>query len=483
MLNFTNASAGEVPDTTSLTPAVQKLSRAVTFETVSTVNKDDFRYEEFLKLHDYLEQAFPLLHDRLQKTVINEYSLLFTWQGNNPDLKPILLSAHLDVVPVEKASEDDWKEHPYKGIIKEGYVWGRGTMDDKYRVIAMMEAVEQQLEQGYAPDRTIYLAFGHDEEVGGYAGAGKINEYLEEQGVQLEAIFDEGLAVAEDVVPGLKDPVALIGTAAKGNINLKLTVQGVGGHSSAPPKETPIYVLSRALTRLHNKPFKPRMIPTTKETLNTLAGELGGKYKFAMRHYGLFKGKVLKMLAKDQATNALIRTIMSPTVMEAGEKYNVLPREASAIVNIRILNGEDRESVIAHVRKVVRDERVNVEVHGVYTPPSQITETNTAVYKALKASIHETYPGVMVVPALFPGSSDAKHYTNLTDNIFRFAPQVVNRENAKLVHNANERMSVEGFHQAITFYDSLIRNTCGLVETDALVQQEEEEGGLGVTGE
>ncbi|WP_276496065.1 M20/M25/M40 family metallo-hydrolase [Pontibacter litorisediminis] len=452
------------PDSTAVASrsvAAEKLAAVVRFQTVSALDSANFRFSEFKKLHAYLAKAFPLAHERLQVEVINDFSLLYTWQGQDTRLEPVLFSAHTDVVPVESASEEAWQEQPFAGEVKDGYIWGRGTMDDKYRVVALLEAVEQLLEQDYEPERTLYLAFGHDEEIGGEGGASMISQHLEQQGVQLEAVFDEGLAIAEDVLPGLTEPVALVGTAAKGNLNLLLTVSGGGGHSSAPPADTPIDILSQAIKRLHENPFEPRLIPATREMLEILSGKMGGKYKFAMRHYGLFKGKILRKLSEDRATDVLIRTKLVPTMLSAGEKHNVLPREASAVLNIRILNGEDEQSVLRHVRKAIKDNRVKIERYGVYTPPSPVTATDTWVYGALSASILETFPDVLVVPALFPGATDAKHYSNLTDNIFRFAPQVVNRESALLIHNVDERMAVEVLENSISFYNALIRNTCG----------------------
>lgn len=461
---------------------VEKLAAAITFETVSSLDNEKFRHQEFRKLHRYLQQAFPLVHEMLKREVVSDYSLLYTWPGSNENLKPILLSAHMDVVPVEVATKESWQEEPFAGVVKDGFVWGRGTMDDKYRVIAIMEAVENLLEQGYQPERTVYLAFGHDEEIGGYSGAGKISALLASRQVELEAVFDEGLAVAEDVLPGVKQPLALVGTAAKGNLNLRLTVDGAGGHSSVPPQDTPIDILSHALANLHDNPFEARMTLTTRETVEELADKMGGKYRFAMRHYGLFKGKILRMLSKDRATDALIRTKMVPTILEAGDKYNVLPRVATAIINIRILNGENDQTVLQHVKKAINDDRVQMEVYGVYTPPSPVTRTNTWLYEALKLSINETFSDALVVPALFPGATDSKHYTNLTNNIFRFAPQVVNRQSAQLIHNVDERLSLEVYSKSIAFYRHLIYNTSGKAEAIKLAKENNLTLPIGVPG-
>ncbi|MCJ8163676.1 M20/M25/M40 family metallo-hydrolase [Pontibacter sp. E15-1] len=476
LLNVGQAVA--VADTTSTAipayPAIQKLSRVIQFETVAPEPGQLADAEAFTALHDYLEDAFPALHARLQKDVINQHSLLYTWHGTNPDANPILLSAHLDVVPVEEATRTDWRFPPFQGLVQEGYIWGRGTMDDKYRVVAMMEAVEQLVLAGYQPERTLYLAFGHDEETGGEAGAGGIAAYLQDQGIRLEAVFDEGLAVAKNIMPGLTEPIAFVGTAAKGNLNLVLEVRGEGGHSSVPVDEPPIYILSAAIKRLHETPFPARMTPVTKETVARLAGKLGGRYKFAMQHYGVFRGRVLKMLAQDRVTAALVRTQMAPTVIGGGLKANILPRVASAVINVRLLEGDTQQRVLDHATKAIADERVLVSVQGQYTPPSAVTPTDGWTYQALTHAIEETFPEVQtVVPALFPGATDARHYAGLTANIYRFAPQVVDRQEAKRVHNVNERLSVEVFGKCIAFYGHLIRATCG-AETQEIALQEEE---------
>ncbi len=437
--------------------AAHKLSRAIRFKTISETEEKNAFASEFTALHTYLEKAFPALHERLERKVLNKYSLLYTWPGSDPALKPVLLSAHLDVVPVEDASVKEWEQGAFSGLIDDLFIWGRGTLDDKYRVIAIMEAVEQLILAGFSPERTILLAFGHDEEIGGTEGAGAMSQFLQEKYERLEAVFDEGLAVTKGIFPGIAEPVAFIGTASKGSANFKLTVKGEGGHSSVPPTETPISILSQAIVNIGNNPFKARITPATKETLTILLDRLGGKSRFAMKHYGLFKGAIKKELAKNMATDALIRTKASPTIMQAGEKENVLPREATAVVNVRILTGESEESVQKHLVKAINDDRVQVTAYGAYSPPSPVANTNSWVYQALQNSISELFPDALIVPALFPGATDARHYANLTDNIFRFAPLVVTADDAMRVHNVNERLPLTVFDDCIDFYAHLIR--------------------------
>ncbi|WP_114784804.1 M20/M25/M40 family metallo-hydrolase [Botryobacter ruber] len=443
------------------TGAIRKLAEAVKLRTVSRLDTGAVNFAAFTALHHYLQQAFPLVHRQLAREVVNDYSLLYTWRGSDPALKPVLFSAHLDVVPVEDASDEKWKYDPFAGMVADGYIWGRGTMDDKYRVIALLEAVEQMLQRGYTPARTILLAFGHDEEVGGLAGAGKISALLGERSVRLAAVFDEGLAVTDGLMPSIDRPVAFIGTAAKGNINFQLTVKGGGGHSSIPPSDTPISVLGEAIARINRHPFKARITPSTRNTLDILSQEMGTMYRISMKFYWLLKGIIKKKLSNNQATDALIRTKVAPTIIQAGDKFNVLPRVATAVINVRILTGETDASVLAYLKKVVDDDRVQIEQYGVYTPPSPVTSTDTWLYSALKSTILEVFPDAAVAPALFPGATDAKHYTDKADNVFLFAPQVVNPENARLVHNVNERLSVEVFEGCIVFYQRLLERVSG----------------------
>jgi carboxypeptidase PM20D1 len=235
--------------------AAERLSHAIQFKTISHSDETQFDKAAFIDFQNYIEQAFPLVHAQLTKEIINQYSLLYTWKGQDENLKPMLLMGHLDVVPVEAGTDKEWQYPPFEGRIADGYIWGRGAMDDKSSMLGILEAVEILLEEEFKPQRTIYLAFGHDEEIGGHTGAAEIAALLQSRGIELEYVLDEGLAIGEDFVPFLSRPVALVGIAEKGYVHVELSVESKGGHSSVPPSHTTIGILSAAIYKLERNPF------------------------------------------------------------------------------------------------------------------------------------------------------------------------------------------------------------------------------------
>ena len=258
----------------------------------------------FLGLHDFLELSYPKAHTALEREVIGDYSLLYTWPGADPSLNPILLNAHLDVTPVEPATEDDWTYPPFAGTVADGFVWGRGVMDIKVSLMGIMEAVEYLVGNGFTPERTIYLAFGHDEEVGGLKGAGRITELLEWRGVRLDFSLDEGMVIAHDIVPGVAKPVALIGVTEKGYLTLELTANGDGGHSSRPPKGTTISALARAIFRLEANQMPATMSAPVPEMFDHLAPEMPFDWQVALANRWLLEPLILSRLADKPSTNA-----------------------------------------------------------------------------------------------------------------------------------------------------------------------------------
>ncbi len=236
--------------------AAQRLSGSIKFKTVFNEDKSKVDYEPFAKLQEYLEKTYPLVYSTLDRKVINNYGLLYTWKGSDPQKKPILLLAHQDVVP---AADEGWKYPPFSGTIADGYIWGRGTLDDKCTLLSMLEAMEYLIKDGFQPSRTICLASGFDEEITGMEGAGKIAQYLKEQGQDFEMITDEGFLIISGAIPGIKGPVALIGTAEKGYLNLELSAESEGGHSSMPPRQTTAGIVAAAVDKLEKNPFPGKL--------------------------------------------------------------------------------------------------------------------------------------------------------------------------------------------------------------------------------
>ena len=292
-----------------------RLSRAIQFRTLSSSNPERAGNGEFERFHDFLNESFPFAGAQLKKEIIGGLSLLYSWPGQDSALKPILLMAHMDVVA---AADGNWRHPPFAGAIADGYVWGRGAMDDMSSLMAILEAVEHLLRDGFAPARTSYLAFGHDEEVGGHRGAAQIAEQLRARAVKLEFALDEGLNVVDGIIPGIASPVALIGIAEKGYLSLRLTVETDGGHSSIPPAETAIGIISRALHRLEATPFPSRLNGPTRQMLEFLGPEMNWPNKLVLANLWLFSPLVKKQMARSPLTNAAIRTTLAPTLFTPG---------------------------------------------------------------------------------------------------------------------------------------------------------------------
>jgi carboxypeptidase PM20D1 len=438
----------------------QRLAQAIRFQTISYQDPTQTRAEEFLGLQKYLEQTFPRIHATLTRELVGNYSLLYTWKGRNDKAKPILLMAHQDVVPVEPETLAKWEQPPFEGRIAGGYIWGRGALDDKASLLASMEAVEMLLGQGFQPERTIYLAFGHDEEVGGGAGATRIAELLRSNNVELEYVLDEGLAITEGILPDIVKPVALIGVAEKGSVSLELTVEVAGGHSSAPPPHTAIGILSMAINRLeeHQMPASIEGVP--RQMLEYVGPEMPFARKLVMANLWLFKPLVERKLSRVPSTNAGIRTTTAATIIEGGLKENVWPSRARAVVNFRILPGDSIERVMSHVGETINDSRIKVNRFGPFaSEPSPASSVNAMGYQIIEKTIRQLFPEVLVAPALVIGGTDSRHYVKSTNNIYRFTALRIGPDDLRRVHGINERVSVADYAGCVKFYYHLIKNS------------------------
>jgi len=438
---------------------VSRLAEAIRFKTVSYQTADEFNGQGFRNFHVFLEKSFPLVHRHLGKEAVNEHSLLYTWKGKDEGLKPILLLAHLDVVPVDPETEKLWTQAPFAGTIADGYVWGRGAMDDKASVLGMLEAVEYLLREGFAPERTVYLAFGHDEEIGGNHGAAKMAELLRARKIEMEFALDEGMSILSGVIAGIAAPVALIGIAEKGYLSLDLTVASTGGHSSIPPADTAIGILSRALQRLDAAPFPAKLHGPTRQMFEFLGAEMAWSKKLTLANLWLFEPLVKKQLTASPLTNAILRTTLAPTIFNAGVKENVLPTKASAVVNLRVMPGETTAGAMEHVREVIDDPRIKLTALTIRVEPSGVSDIESPSFKLLQRTIRETAPTAIAAPALLVGATDSRHYAALTRNVFRFLPITLNIEDTKRYHGVDERISIQDYERCVRFYAQLIRNS------------------------
>lgn len=437
----------------------EKLAGAIRFRTESSLTDAQANQEEFRKLHAYLEQRFPRLHAALQREVVGGLSLLYTWRGSDPNARPIALMAHHDVVPIEPGTAKQWTHGAYAGELRDGFVWGRGTWDDKGNLVAQMEAIEMLVASGFQPRQTVYLISGADEEVGGLRGAQQIAKLLESRKVRLDFVLDEGLFIASGLMPGVAAPIALVGVAEKGYLSVVLKAKGIPGHSSAPPPpgQTAISKLATALGRLEQEQLPAAMKGVAREMFETLAPEMSGFQRVALSNLWLFGPLVQKQLEQGGATNAMLRTTTALTILQAGNKDNVIPGQAEAVVNFRIMPGETRQTVMQHVRSQVGEGFEVSELSG-GVDPTGVSPTGAASYQVLNRTLRSLHPDVLVTPALYVAGSDSHHFTELTENIYRFSPVRVQPADLPRLHGTNERISTANLAELVRFYHQLLRN-------------------------
>ena len=398
----------------------------------------------------------------MKREIVNDYSLLYRWQGSDPSLKPILLNAHTDVVPVEPNTEADWTHSPFSGTIADGFIWGRGAMDMKASLMGILEAIEYLITQSFVPARTVYLAFSHDEEAGGSNGTAKIAELLEGRGVRLNYTLDEGLVITHGIVPGLAKPAALVGLAEKGAVVLELSTRAKGGHSSMPPVSTAVGKLGRAIHRLETNQMPARLDSPVTDMFAYLAPEMPFAWRVVFANRWLFNPWLVPRLEEIQATNALVRTTTAPTVIQGGVKSNVLPSSARAVVDFRILPGDTVTSVIEHVRATIDDPDITIRQMGREpSVPSPVSRVAASSFTALRKTIHQVFPDVVVAPGLVIGRTDSRRYAKLADNSYRFLPMRLAPEDLKRIHGIDERIAVENYIEIIRFYVQVLHNTAG----------------------
>ncbi|MCP4674558.1 MAG: M20/M25/M40 family metallo-hydrolase [Deltaproteobacteria bacterium] len=440
--------------------ALERFRGALRFETVSYDDRSKMDLREFSKFHSYLEKSFPIVHEKLKKETVAEHSLLYTWRGSDASLKPILLMAHIDVVPVERSKKDEWKHPPFGGAMEDGFIWGRGALDTKCSLIGILEAVEQLLKKKHEPLRSVMMAFGHDEEVGGGEGASKTVELLESRGVELEYVLDEGGAIMSGDLFGIEPSVAGIGTAEKGLLNLELTATGDDGHAAMPPEQTAAGKICAAVAAIESNPFKARLTPVIKNLLYSVSAHMPLHRRLLFRNLWLFGGLVKIAFLKTPLTRSFVRTTAAVTQLEASDKANTLPSEAKAVVNLRILVGETISTVTRRIQELVGDE-IEVRVMDELNHSNPVDESNieSKGYRDIKKTIGELFPDAVTIPYIVSGATDSRQYAPLTDSIYRFVAMRLSPEELGLIHGINERISIENYERLVDFFSLLIERS------------------------
>ncbi len=436
-------------DADAATAALQQLVRCKTISNNDPALEDD---AEFQKLIDLLPGLYPNVFAVCTFQQLPDRGLLFRWPGKS-QAAPSVMMAHYDVVPV---NEESWDKPPFDGIIEDGVLWGRGTLDTKVTFNGVLSAANTLIAQGFQPENDIYFAFSGGEEVNG-KGAVNIVDYFVEKGIEPALVVDEGGAVVENVFPGVKAPCGLIGIAEKGMMNVCYTTRSGGGHASAPPIKTPLTTLAKACRNILKKPFKMHITKPAAEMFDTLGRHSTFGLKVVFANLWLFK-PVLDLICRMSGgeLNALVRTTTAFTMAQGSNARNVIPAEAKLISNMRLNPADTVESATEYLKKVVDDESVEVTVLESFQP-SRISRTDCESWDKVAAAVAETWRGCIVSPYLMVQCSDSRHYGRISDRVYRFSAMDMTAEERKTIHGNNERIRLESIARAVEFYIRLMK--------------------------
>ena len=436
--------------------AIVHMSQAIQIATISpedTTHIDTVHFDQF---RTFLEKAYPLVHQHLTRTLIKNYSYVFEWKGTDSSLLPFILMGHYDVVPVEASAVKLWTAKPFGGEVKDSIIWGRGSVDDKSNVISILEATEALLQKGFTPKRTILLCFGHNEESTG-TGAIEIVKYLKSKNIKADLVLDEGGEISTDKIKDVKRPIAMIGVAEKGYVTFELSVEKTGGHSSIPAKETAIDIVTKALYKLRNKPTPSSLQTPVREFLARSSGSSETFVnKLAMSNLWLFQFAVKKILSYTPEGDAMQRTTIVPTILESGVRENVIPTNARAVVNSRIITGETTKQVQDFIVNAIDDERVKIKIIGDFnTEPSAATDINSPAFKMMEEAVYKTVDDAIPVPFIMLGATDSRVYREISNGVVNFAPLV----DSKGYHGIDERLPIKDFQRFFNFITIIIKES------------------------
>lgn len=427
--------------------AAKSLSEMIRCKTVSSRDKSIEDSLEFERFKSLLPELFPTVYSNSGYEEVGDRAILLRWRGKSSEA-PTVLMAHYDVVSAE---EHMWDKPAFGGIIENGVLWGRGAIDTKVTLNAILCAAEKLINEGFTPERDVYMAFGGDEEVNGH-GASDIVKLFKERKIEPGIVLDEGGAVVEGVFPGLRQPCALIGIAEKGMLNLEYTVEGGGGHSSSPAPHTPVGRLAKACVKVEKRPFKFRITPPAKKMFDTLARRSSFMYRLIFANLWFFS-PILSLITKKTGgeLNALVRTTVAFTQMEGSKGMNVIPPVAKMVSNHRIIPGETMESVKARIEDTVGDAGVGVRIIDGMNP-SRISSTDCESWNRLSAAVSDTWQNTVVSPYLMLACSDSRHWGELCDKVYRFSPLALSKEERGYIHGNNERLPISTVAKAVEFY-------------------------------
>ena len=438
----------------------EHLSKAIQCKTISMPYDEGVDWGEFEKLQKLLDEAYPNVAKTLTKETIGKASLLYRWEGKNPELEPMAMLSHQDVVPVAEGTEKDWKYDAFSGHIDDEFIWGRGALDMKNHLICVMEAVESLIEEGFQPDRDVYLCFGHNEETvaSSCAGAKNIVDTFLERGIHLDSVLDEGSALLRLDVKGLIHTyIAAVGTAEKGYVDMKITMHDKGGHTSASPKHSGMAKLAEAVQDLENNQFKSHWLPFLDELFGTIGRHATLPGRLITCNIPLLRPVLKKIMSSIGESASMVRTVTSVSQCEGSPAPNVLPQRPSITTNFRMLPGDTTEDVEAHIRNVIKNKDIEIERFST-KEATKFSPTDSRAFKAIEKVEEALHPGeVAVAPFLVMGGTDACFYEPVCENILRFAPFNVTLELFLNTHATNERLPIAALGEAVTFFREYIK--------------------------
>jgi carboxypeptidase PM20D1 len=432
--------------------AVAKLQALIRIPTVSYPDRSQVDGAAFDAFAGELRQQFPVLHERLELTRIDTHGLLFHWKGHS-DERPVVLMAHLDVVPVEE--DAPWQHPPFGAEIHGGAVWGRGTLDDKGQLVAICEAVETLLEREFTPEQDVWMSFGCNEEVSGPAARLAVEE-LTRRGVRPWFVVDEGGAVASEAFPGVAAPVGVVGVTEKGVTSLELRVDGRGGHASTPTRNGPTVRLAKALTRLDRHPMAARVPDPTIELLRRMAPHAPRALRPLMANAARLRPVLTRaLIAAGPEPAAMTRTTFAITTLSGSPALNVIASTARAGVNIRIMVGDTVAGVLDHVRRTIDDDQVQVRVVD-ENEPSPVSPYDDAAFGLIESTITEVFPDAIPAPYVMMAATDSRFFTGICSRVYRFAPFRMTKAQRESIHSYDEHLGIETFLDGVRWYQRLI---------------------------
>lgn len=462
--------------------ALKRFSKGIQIPTISNEVYAETNFKPFKEFMSYLPQAYPKVYEVMETDTVNQYSLFFRWKGKDNTLKPILFLSHYDVVPVvgydpqtmiatdtlfqadDKAlppieeTTGNWDYSPFSGAIVNGRIYGRGTLDMKCMLFSLMEGADKLINEGFQPERDIYFAFGHDEEVSGRQGALKIADYFKDKGLSFDAVYDEGGIVAApgSAMESIRIPLGLVGIGEKGFLTLRLKVKGMGGHSSMPPAKGSLDYAAEIICKLNSNQLKARIISPIASFLDNIGGEMDFASRMAIANQWLLKNILLNTFEKSPASNALVRTTTAATMIKASDAPNVLSSVTEVTVNFRILPGESVQEIIEHVKRQCKGYDVEYEVISA-REPSNISPINTRGFEMIKEKASKLYPNAIISSYITIGGTDAYKYEIVSDNVYRFIPIELNSHEQRTIHNENEHISIVNYGRLLWYFEELMK--------------------------